>query len=540
MELPSNKNEQTALREIAKSIGMLAITIKKVKEILTGEIVIVKRSISDLIKQYTTLEKVLRSDSEGSSKKINGEIAELRNIISRLELKKGKDGYTPIKGKDYFDGKPGQKGDPGISPDPQETIDESVREVLQIISARLNKLNSPSSIRDSLETLSGEDRLDKSAIKGFDVAIKEAKRENAGVNRPMWGSRGFQLYVDGEKKGLVQFLDIEAGTGITVTHTNTNREHVLVIGGGISSIIAGPGITAVDDGSGHYTVSAPGSTTDEKVKYDVNDPTAGYVTDKFVAGTGITLSEGTGADENKLKITNSAPDQTVAITDSGIAVVTGTYPNFNIDVSAETDPLSLHLNQATPQTFTHLAAPNGLLNVTASVLGVDTTNYQSTLSFANSVQNTTGTVNLVGDSTSPGNSKYYGTDSGGTKGFHSISAPTTSGSISFQIGNGIDPIDNSIVIPAVVVPKGATVTKWEVIADASGSIVVNIQKTTYGALSFASIAGSDLPTLTTQQKNTSSALTGWTTVITAEDYLKAVVLSATTVKQVTVTIYLTY
>jgi hypothetical protein len=46
-------------------------------------------------------------------------------------------------------------------------------------------------------------------------------------------------------------------------------------------------------------------TTDEKVKYDAGDPTAGYLGAKIVAGTGITLSEGTGADENKLKITNS-------------------------------------------------------------------------------------------------------------------------------------------------------------------------------------------------------------------------------------------
>jgi hypothetical protein len=45
--------------------------------------------------------------------------------------------------------------------------------------------------------------------------------------------------------------------------------------------------------------------TDEKVKYDAGDPTAGYLGAKVVAGTGITLSEGTGADENKLKITNS-------------------------------------------------------------------------------------------------------------------------------------------------------------------------------------------------------------------------------------------
>lgn len=46
---------------------------------------------------------------------------------------------------------------------------------------------------------------------------------------------------------------------------------------------------------------------DEKVKYDLGDPTVGYLSAKVVAGTGITLSEGIGVDENKLKITADAP-----------------------------------------------------------------------------------------------------------------------------------------------------------------------------------------------------------------------------------------
>jgi hypothetical protein len=46
----------------------------------------------------------------------------------------------------------------------------------------------------------------------------------------------------------------------------------------------------------------------------------------LTAGTGITLA---GSSSNAT-ITNSAPDQTVAITGSGINVVTGTYPNFTV------------------------------------------------------------------------------------------------------------------------------------------------------------------------------------------------------------------
>jgi uncharacterized protein (TIGR02145 family) len=44
---------------------------------------------------------------------------------------------------------------------------------------------------------------------------------------------------------------------------------------------------------------------DEKVKYDAGDPTAGYLADKIAAGTGIGVTEGTGANENKVMISIS-------------------------------------------------------------------------------------------------------------------------------------------------------------------------------------------------------------------------------------------
>jgi hypothetical protein len=85
------------------------------------------------------------------------------------------------------------------------------------------------------------------------------------------------------------------------------------------------------------------AATDEKVKYDAGDTTAGYVADKVIAGTGISVAEGTGADENKLKITNSSPDQTVAIAAGTGISVSGTYPSFTVTNSSpavpETDPV---------------------------------------------------------------------------------------------------------------------------------------------------------------------------------------------------------
>ena len=46
----------------------------------------------------------------------------------------------------------------------------------------------------------------------------------------------------------------------------------------------------------------------------------------LTAGTGITVTNGAGS----ITVTNSAPDQTVALTGSGATTVSGTYPNFTI------------------------------------------------------------------------------------------------------------------------------------------------------------------------------------------------------------------
>lgn len=86
--------------------------------------------------------------------------------------------------------------------------------------------------------------------------------------------------------------------------------------------------------------------TDEKVKYDAADAAAGYLGTKTVAGSGITLAEGTGGDADKLQITNSAPDQTVSITGDSDIGVSGTYPSFTLSfdngtgyLTNETDPV---------------------------------------------------------------------------------------------------------------------------------------------------------------------------------------------------------
>jgi hypothetical protein len=114
------------------------------------------------------------------------------------------------------------------------------------------------------------------------------------------------------------------------------------------------GKAAVVNGTEDALIFTTISGTDEKVKYDASDPTAGYVADKVVAGTGISVAEGTGATENKLVVTNSAPDQTVSISaGTNITSVTGTYPNFTVNAATQTTDISgkLSLDQTSSQSI---------------------------------------------------------------------------------------------------------------------------------------------------------------------------------------------
>ena len=89
------------------------------------------------------------------------------------------------------------------------------------------------------------------------------------------------------------------------------------------------------------------TSTDEKVMYAADDASAGYLGAKTVAGTGISLAEGTAGNADKLVITNSAPDQTVAISaGTNITSVTGTYPNFTINAATQTTDITGKANLA--------------------------------------------------------------------------------------------------------------------------------------------------------------------------------------------------
>lgn len=92
------------------------------------------------------------------------------------------------------------------------------------------------------------------------------------------------------------------------------------------------------------------------------------------------------------------------------------------------------------------------------------------------------------------------------------------------------------------IPYGCTITKVTLLADQSGSIVIDIWKDTYAnypPTDADSITASAPPTLSSATKSEDSTLTGWTKTITAGDVIGFNVDSCTTITKVTLIIEVT-
>jgi len=89
------------------------------------------------------------------------------------------------------------------------------------------------------------------------------------------------------------------------------------------------------------------------------------------------------------------------------------------------------------------------------------------------------------------------------------------------------------------VPFACTIQAVTLLADAVGSIVVDIWKDTY--LAYPPVAGDSItasakPTISSAQKSQNSVLTGWTTAVTAGDILGFNVDSVATIKKITLSL----
>ena len=136
-------------------------------------------------------------------------------------------------------------------------------------------------------------------------------------------------------------VTITGGGGTTVTGSYPNfTVSSSTSGSGLDSVVAGTsiGVDNTDPANPIITNTAPDQTvvltgaggttiTGTYPNFTVSSTAGGGGVDSVVGGTSITIDN---ADPLNPIINNSSPDQTVVLTGSGAATVTGTYPSFNV------------------------------------------------------------------------------------------------------------------------------------------------------------------------------------------------------------------
>lgn len=122
-----------------------------------------------------------------------------------------------------------------------------------------------------------------------------------------------------------------------------------------------------------------------------------------------------------------------------------------------------------------------------------------------------------------------------------VSTASTSGAFGITINGGGTAITTGMK-GYVTIPYNCNITGWTLIADVSGSIVVDLWKdtyTNYPPTVTDTITGTEKPTLSSSIKNQDLSLTTWTTSVTAGDIIAFNVDSASTVTSVNLTINVT-
>lgn len=248
---------------------------------------LIGQTLTYLEQEHEKLKDNVSQETDKAKKDFEIAINEVKSLVKELksiEIKDGNDGmdgYTPVKGEDYFTDK---------------EIKDIKDSILEQIPEQQNIEEIVKGIND-LPTNDPELKIDAKHIKNLPEQV---------------------VYRGGGVSGIKEII---AGSNITVDNSNLGYPVISSTGGGSSTFLdltdtpssysgqtlKGVRVNAGETGLEFFTLSGD---TDEKVKYDASDPTAGYVADKIVAGTGISVAEGTGGNENKLVITSTITQAT--------------------------------------------------------------------------------------------------------------------------------------------------------------------------------------------------------------------------------------
>ncbi len=232
--------------EVFQVAKKLLEKISDLKTTLQAEILIVSKEngaqVKEALAEFDTCEKrlinLIKNTKDSSSKDIKTLEDKFKGELES-EIEKVYDALDAIP---QFD-----------SSELEAKIAEVIKSIPEI------KEETPEETRDKLETLKEDERLDISAIKGWDKTIEDLKASGKNV-RLVGGPRGIQLYVDGTKVGQVNMINLIAGTNMTLTYVRSFGRNDIIFdasgGGGSFTKLTATG--TVDGSNTSFTfTSAP-------------------------------------------------------------------------------------------------------------------------------------------------------------------------------------------------------------------------------------------------------------------------------------------
>jgi hypothetical protein len=165
-----------------------------------------------------------------------------------------------------------------------------------------------------------------------------------------WSGSAFQWSANA--LGTVNSVDVSGGTtGLTASGGPVTSSGTITLGGTLA--VANGGTGATDAATALTNLGAyPASNPDG---YTANTGTVTSVA--ATAGTGISVSGSPITTSGTLTITNTAPDQTVTLTQGGTTTITGTYPNFTISSADQYDGTVTSVAATVPTGFAVSGSP---------------------------------------------------------------------------------------------------------------------------------------------------------------------------------------
>jgi len=310
------KSKEVQKQRIGENVGLVVDALKKIESDI--------RSRFDEV--GNTLEKRVATIKDGRDGS-NG-----KDGRDGKDGKSGKDGLKGDKGVNGKDGRDGESGIDGISVtnahidfdgslvislsdgrelNVGEVVSQDIAEKIKVISTM--STNGAVGIKDEGTSIS-------TGVKTINFVGATVTATNSGDDVTVNVSAG---------TGTVTSVGLSGGTtGLTTTGSPITTTGTITLGGTLAvasggtgtatpSLVAGTNITSITGTWPNQTINASGG--------------AGTVTSvAATAGTGISVCGSPITTSGTLTITNTAPDQTVALTQGGTTTITGTYPNFTI------------------------------------------------------------------------------------------------------------------------------------------------------------------------------------------------------------------